>query len=98
MQPGKLKFNEIAEQIHKIKAAAICFGNKNDNPRWKDLQLESLLNQFIERGCRIILVLLKHAPREKPNPPFLGGKWIDFHNWKPHPIDELIWGITGKRP
>lgn len=99
MPPGKLKLSEISDQMQQIKAAVICFGNKNDNPRWKDLQMDTFLKQFIERNCTIILVLLKHAPPEKPElPPFFNTKWVDFRAWKPNPIDQLIWGITGKRP
>ena len=99
MPPGKLNLSEISDQMQQIKAAVICFGTKNDNPRWKDLQMDTLLKQFIERGCTIILMLLKHAPPEKPElPPFFNTRWVDFRNWNPNPIEQLIWGITGKRP
>lgn len=99
MPPGKLKLSEIADQMQQIKAAVICYGNKNDNSRWQDLQMESLMKQFIKRGCAIIPVLLIHAPLKKPElPDYFNTRWVDFHDWKLNPIDQLIWGITGERP
>jgi len=100
LRPGGFRLSEIGEQIKKVKAGIVCFGNRNDNLRWLETQMEALLNQFINRGCTIIIpVLLQHAPHEKPTLRLsFSVKWVDFHERDPDPIEQLIWGIKGDKP
>ncbi len=92
---GSMIVREIENQIKTIKAAAVCFGNGNDNLRWLEMHKNAFLDQFNKRGCRIIPVLLEHAPREKPESPLFNFGWVDFHEKDPDPIEQLIWGIRG---
>lgn len=99
LRPGSSRLREIQHQMQKIKAAVVCFGNERENPRWREVQMEALLNQSFKRGCIIIPMLLKHAPQRKPQlPDFFDTRWIDFRESNSAPIDLLIWGITGQRP
>ena len=98
LPPGVPGLREMANQIERVKAAVVCFGIDGDT-QWLKMQVEALLSQLKRRDCRIILVLLEHAPRKKPMLPFLyGTRWVDFHEPDPDPLKDLIWGIEGERP
>jgi hypothetical protein len=62
------------------------------------MELEAFLREFVHRGCPVIPVLLDYAPKEPQLPVFLRGMtWVDFRKTDPEPLENLIWGITGKR-
>ncbi|TMC23345.1 MAG: hypothetical protein E6J34_03130 [Chloroflexi bacterium] len=59
----------------------------------------AFLDQFVERECPVIPVLLKSATERPKLPPFLAlFTWVDFHRTTPRPLDRLVWGIKQERP
>jgi len=98
LPPGQLWQPLVEEQIKTSRSAAV-FVSKNDMGPWQRPELYALLDQFVQRGCPVIPVLLESAP-DKPNlPPFLANMtWVDFRKQEPDPLRQLIWGITGKKP
>jgi hypothetical protein len=93
-KPGKLRRKEQEYHIENIPAAAIFVG-QHAIVNWQELQMYAFLNQFVERNCPVIPVLLKSAPYKPKLPPFLAMfVWVDFHQSAPDPIKQFIWGIT----
>src|SRR2546425_899396 len=65
---------------------------------WHLSEMDAFLRQFKKRSCPVIPVLLPDAPQQPELPIFLAEmSWVDFRKQEPDPLEELIWGITGKR-
>lgn len=97
LRPGLVWQRQLEQQIAQIKSAAVFVGKEGIGP-WQRQEVEAFLRQFVQRGCPVIPVILSNAP-QKPNLPiFLDGMtWVDFRKQEPRPLEQLIWGITGKR-
>src|SRR5579859_560880 len=72
IRPGALQKSEIWRQTKRIPAAAVFIGKAGINRR-QELEINSLLNEFMRRDCPVIPVLLEDAPDEEELPYFLGG-------------------------
>jgi hypothetical protein len=95
--PGRPWQREIEKQIETIPSAAVFVGQVGMGP-WQQLEIEAFLREFVRRGCPVIPVVLPDATNKPKLPPFLEGmQWVDFRTSDPHPLEGLIWGITGKR-
>ena len=65
---------------------------------WQDLEIKELLNQFIKKKRPLIPVILPGRKGTPRLPSFLGHfHAVDFRKEDPDPLEQLIWGITGKR-
>jgi parallel beta-helix repeat protein len=98
LRPG-LPWQEILEQeIENIKSVAVFIGREGTGP-WQSLEIKAFLQEFVERKCPVIPVILHNAPENVPKLPiFLKGfTWVDFRKTDPDPMERLIWGITGKK-
>lgn len=97
LRPG-LPWQELLEQqIAQIKSAAVFVGKEGMGP-WQQQELNAFLREFVDRGCPVIPVVLKDAPKKPDLPIFLRGMtWVDFRKENPDPLKRLVWGITGKR-
>jgi small GTP-binding protein len=97
LRPGIPWQRLLEHQIGQIKSAAVFVG-KSEVERWQQEELESLLSEFVHRACPVIPVLLPGAPKEPKVPLFLRNRtWVDFRRQDPDPMEQLIWGVTGKR-
>ncbi len=98
LRPGLPWQRALEEQIRQIGAAAVFVGARGLGP-WQDLEVAALLRQFVKRGCPVIPVLLPDCPEAPELPVFLEGMtWVDFRQDPPDPMDQLAWGITGRKP
>jgi TIR domain len=96
-KPGRFKGKQQEHLIENIPAAAIFVGQYAIK-QWQELQMYAFLDQFVERECPVIPVLLKSAPSKPKLPPFLATfVWVDFHRSVPDPIQQFIWGIGQER-
>lgn len=96
--PGTLLQSEQEAQIRKIPAAAVFIG-AHAIQDWSVLEIQALLNQFVQRGMRVMPVFLANAPEKSDVPIFLElFAGIDFRQKNPDPFMRLIYGIEGKRP
>lgn len=96
LRPGLPWQRVLERQIKNIPAAAVIVGS--DVGPWQDQELEAFLRQFTKRRCPVIPVLLRGADRPEL-PVFLQGMtWVDLARDEPDPLDQLEWGITGRRP
>lgn len=97
LRPGQPWQSTLEQQIAHIKAAAVFVGHNGIGP-WQNLEQQAFLREFVQRQVPVIPVLLPDAPREPGLPVFLAGMtWVDFRKREPDPMEQLIWGITGKR-
>ena len=97
LRPGMLWQKALEEQIMNIKSVAI-FVSKNGIGPWQDLEQQSFINEFVKRKCPIIPVIFSDIDIISEIPLFLRGlTWVDFRKSEPDPLEQLIWGITGKK-
>jgi GTPase SAR1 family protein/nucleotide-binding universal stress UspA family protein len=96
LRPGLPWQPTIGEQIQSISAAIVVVGSQVGP--WQDREMEAFLRQFVKRLCPVIPVLLPNT--EPPElPPLLDGMtWVNLGADIPDPYDQLVWGITGRRP
>ncbi|MDX2229433.1 MAG: GUN4 domain-containing protein [Leptolyngbyaceae cyanobacterium bins.349] len=96
-RPWQVQLEEI---IPRIEVAAIFLGASGIGP-WSDLEMRAFLEEFTRRGIRMGLVILPGCPNSliKEVPIFLRSfHWVDFRQLDPDPMEQLIWGITGRKP
>ncbi len=97
LRPGLPRQRSLEEQIAQIKVAAVFVGQHGIIP-WQRMEIDALLQEFADRDCPIIPVLLPDAPIRPELPVFLKGMtWVDFRLHDPDPMQQLLWGITGKK-
>jgi hypothetical protein len=98
LAPGQDWQDCVEDQVSKVRSAAVFYGASGQGP-WQEREVRALLEQFVERKAPIIPVLLPDAPLKPDLPLFLRSLvWVDFRSNDPDPFDQLLWGITGKRP
>ncbi len=97
LRPGMPWQQALEQQIEHIKAAAVFVGSDGFGP-WQRQEMAAFLNEFIQRGCPVIPILLEGAPIEPQLPLFLKNMtWVDFRKHEPEPMKQLLWGITGEQ-
>jgi hypothetical protein len=97
LRPGLPWQRDLEEQIESIGSAAVFVGSDGIGP-WQQEEIDALLQQFLRRQVPIIPVLLPGASTRPELPPFLANRmWIDFGRCDPDPIEQLIWGISGRK-
>ena len=98
LRPGHSWQDILEEKIEEIHAAAVFVGKNGLGP-WQKQELKAYLREFVNRNCPVIPVLLSDTPEKPQLPLFLRGlTWVDFRTSDPDPMNQLIWGITGKKP
>jgi|GEM_PF-380681 len=98
-RPGFSRQDIQQEQIRRITSAAVFVG-KNGVAPWQQIQTQTLLTEFVNRGCPVIPVILGDVPADQvPDfPSFLKvNVWVDFRKSDPEPMKHLLFGITGDR-
>ena len=97
LRPGLPRQRLLEQRIAQIKAAVVFIGQTGILP-WQRMEIGALLDEFIQRDCPIIPVLLPDAPNILELPIFLRGMTrVDFRVQEPDPMRLLLWGITGEK-
>ena len=97
IRPGTSWQQALGQQIKSIKCAAVFVGESGFGP-WQDQEIQALLSQFVKRQCPVIPVVLPSAQTTPELPWTLANlHWVDFRT-DSHPLERLIWGITGEKP
>lgn len=98
LRPGQSWQWVLEQQIEQIASAAVFVGSAGLGP-WQREEIYAFLQEFQQRSCPVIPVLLSNAPQQPRLPVFLRNKmWVDFRKLDPEPIGHLVWGITGEKP
>jgi tetratricopeptide (TPR) repeat protein len=97
LQAGQNWHQELERLIGTVEVAAVFFGPDGLGP-WQDLEAEALVGQLVDRGCRVIPVILREC-RETPRLPLFLRSFgaVDFRDQKSNPLLRLIAGINGRR-
>ena len=97
IRPGTRWQKEIDRRIKSAKSAAVFIGARGSGP-WQELEVETLLKEFLKRGRPVIPVILETRSGNPRLPSFLSS-WhiVDMRKPNPDPFDQLIWGITGEK-
>ena len=76
--PGDRWQDELEKIIQTTKTAAVIVGKKGIGP-WEKLEWQSILSENVDRGLRVIPVLLPEASSQPIIPIFLKAiNWVDF--------------------
>ena len=98
LRPGEDLQDVLDEQIEHIQTTAVFVGKVGIGP-WQRQEIKVFLRRFADQGYPIFPVILPSAPQELELPTFLkGGTWVDFRKSNPDPFEQLVWGVTGKKP
>ncbi|WP_051470149.1 toll/interleukin-1 receptor domain-containing protein [Fischerella sp. PCC 9605] len=92
--------DQLEEIIPQIKAVAVFIGSSGVGP-WANIEMREFLVEFAHRKLRMGLVILPGCPDEliEKVPRFMRSfHWVDFRQQDPDPMNQLIWGITGRKP
>jgi uncharacterized protein YjbI with pentapeptide repeats len=96
--PGQSWQEKLEENIGRIRSVAVFLGKGGSTP-WGDQEIAEILSKFIQRGRRIVPVILPDCNKVPKLPIFLQGiSTVDFRKADSAPLDRLIWSITGIRP
>lgn len=96
--PGRPWQEELERQITHIRSAAVLVGPSDFGP-WQNHEMRAFLDEFAQRGCPVIPVLLPGATNPDQLPVFLRRMtWVDLRARDAAGIERLIWGITGRKP
>jgi hypothetical protein len=97
IQPGTDWQDALQQQIKSIRSAAVFIGPDGIGP-WQSLEQKAFIQQFVNRGCPVIPVVLPGLNTEPELPIFLELLHVvDFRKLAPDPFEQLVWGITGER-
>ena len=97
IRPGSPWISELENIMSLVKTAAVFLGSSKEKS-WQDEEIQKLLRISVQKGIRVIPVLLKNAPETIERSTFLSNNHVvDFRIDPPSPIEQLIWGITGRK-
>jgi hypothetical protein len=97
LPPGRLWQELLEEQIERIKTAAVFVVKSGIGP-WQNVEIRAFLQEFANRRCPVIPVILPDCTNVPELPLFLKQLiWVDFRKPTPDPYKNLLWGITGKK-
>jgi hypothetical protein len=66
---------------------------------WQEIEVETILSDFVKRRRPVIPVVLpgRHGTPRLPN--FMNlWQMVDMRMPHPDPFEQLVWGITGQKP
>jgi hypothetical protein len=97
IRPGTDWIDTLQKKIFDIRSAAVFVGRDGMGP-WQLREVNALLNKFVKIGSTLIPVILEDCDCEPNVPLFLDSLHrVDFRVASPDPLEQLLWGITGKR-
>ncbi len=99
LRPGYLWQQAVEDIIDTIPAAAVLVSKDGIGP-WEDVEIRTLLNEFIKRNQPVIPVLLPDCPEKPKLPLFLKNlTLVDCREGRENEgFLRLVWGITGVKP
>lgn len=97
LPPGTAWQRQLQESIASIKSCAVIVGPSGEGP-WQQHEVDTILQLFVKRALPIIPVILPSCRSVPDLPLFLTNfGWVDYRTLDPDPLEQLIWGISGRR-
>lgn len=95
--PGRPWQDALVTNIPKIKSVAVFVGKSGYGP-WQLLEIKAFLQEFVKRQCPVIPVILGEGAISPELTLFLQQfMWVDYRKTQPNPLNQLVWGITGRK-
>lgn len=95
--PGITWQSKIQQDIESIRSCAVILGPAGIGP-WQKREVDAILQLFVERNLAVIPVILPSCGSVPELPTFLRSfGWVDYRTLDPDPLEQLIWGISGRR-
>ena len=89
--------DELQRVIPSIKAVAVFVGPSGIGP-WEDIEINAFLEEFAKRKIHMGLVFLPGCVDIPDVPIFLKSfQAVDYRISTPNPIEQLVWGIRGRK-
>jgi GTPase SAR1 family protein len=95
LRPGLPWQPMLEDVIAGIPAAAVIVGSRVGP--WQHQEVAAILRQSVRRRCAVVPVLLPGANPQALSVFLDGLTWVDLTATEPDPIDQLVWGITGRQ-
>jgi GTPase SAR1 family protein len=95
LRPGLSWQPMLEDVIAGIPAAAVIVGSRAGP--WQQQEVAAILRQSVKRRCAVVPVLLPGANPDALSLFLDGLTWVDLTATEPDPIDQLVWGITGRQ-
>jgi hypothetical protein len=77
-KPGELWQDKLENEINTISKACVFVGQNGIGP-WHHHEIRAIINEFIQKGCRVIPVILQDATTVPKLPIFLKAfTWVDL--------------------
>jgi hypothetical protein len=93
IQPGEIWQDKLEAAISSIRSCLVIVGNSGLGP-WQDVERRAFINEFANRACKIIPVLVGNPNRPPELPLFLRQfMWTDLRNNDAREIARLIAGL-----
>jgi hypothetical protein len=87
----------MEKQIEKIGNAAVFVGDSGIGP-WQDMEVRAFLNEFVQRGCPVIPIILPSASLVPELPIFLRAMtWVDLRRDAQEGLDRIIKAIKASK-
>jgi hypothetical protein len=95
IKPGDVWQDVLESTIPNIKACLVIVGGSGLGP-WQDAERRAFISEFVNRGCRIIPVLIGAAGTTPQLPLFLKQfMWTDLRATDPREVARLISVLHG---
>jgi DNA-binding winged helix-turn-helix (wHTH) protein len=95
LRAGDNWLDVLDQQISQIPVAAVFIGPYGEGP-WQTQEWHAFLHRYVEKGCRVIPVILPGYQGPPQLPVFLQAfHCVDFRQTSPTPLDALVRGIHG---
>jgi len=97
--PGMNFLTQMEAGLRDSACVAVLIG-KEGLGQWQNEEMKAALSRVARDNRPIIPVLLPDAPKNLTLPPILANRsWVDLRQGiTKSKIDQLVWGITGKKP
>ena len=84
----------LEKAISRISACAIIVGDNGIGP-WMDMEVQAFIREFVNRGARIIPVLVGSSEAPPGLPPLLAQfPWLDLRDWDERKLDRLAQAVS----
>lgn len=94
LKPGTPWQPQLEKQIEEVRAAAVFVGDSGFGP-WHDFEMRAFLNEFLNRGCPVIPVILPTAKKVPELPIFLKQMmWIDMRGSSEEGLLRLVAALS----
>jgi hypothetical protein len=96
IRPGMTWLSKIQQYIESVKSCAVIVGPSGSGP-WQKREVDAILQLFVERNLPVIPAILPTCSAVPELPMFLRSvAWVDYRTLDPDPLEQLIWGISGR--